>query len=306
MEDQKMETIKGFENAVVIVFSAGYYRAKKKISREKLEQMVSQNPSAAEWLTGSRSIIDPVEIKAMGKLYNKATGYLNPDNPDSPCLPHPIAGFKLIPIDLMMDVDAELTSLQTDFYAGRDKFIGNFESMKAAGQSTLELDGLWSEMDYPADITSKFHFGWKFLQMDTPEKLKSLSPELYEREKKKLEADMEYTRLQCVEALRATMADMIGHIIERFSNGGQTAKVYRDSTVENFYDFFETFKSRNIFKDDALAEVVNKAQAVLKGRPAGIFRENDSVKKQVRGQMKSISDEMETLFEKPRRKINLD
>lgn len=300
-----METIEGFKNAVVIVFSAGYYRAKKKISRDKLEQMVSRNPSAAEWLTGSRSIIDPVEIKKMGKLYNKATGYLNPDNPDSPCLPHPIAGFKLIPMSLMMDVDAELTSLQSEFFAGRDKFIADFQSFKVVAQSNLQTDGLWSEMDYPADISSKFHFGWKFLSMDTPDKLKSLSPELYEREKRKLEVDMENTRQQCVEALRATMVDMVNHIVERFSNGG-TAKVYRDSTVENFYDFFETFKSRNIFQDDALSEIVEKAQGILKGKPAGMFRENDSMKKQVRKDMKVISNQMETLFEKPRRKIKMD
>jgi len=299
-----METIKGFENAVVVVFSAGYYRARKKISSDKLEQMVQNNPKAAEWLTGSRSIIDPVEIKEMGKLYNKVSGYLNPDNPDSPCLPHPIAGFKLIPIDLMLEVDATLKQMEVEFFKGRDKFIENFESMKEAAQNNLQLDGLWSEMDYPTDIRSKFHFGWKFLQMDTPEKLKGLSPELYERERQKLMADMEDTRQQCVMALRSTMADMIDHIVERFSNGGQT-KIYRDSTVENFYDFFQTFKSRNIFEDDALTEIVDKAQAILKGKPAGIFRENDSIKKQVRSGMVKIQGEIEQLFEKPRRKINL-
>ena len=101
------------------------------------------------------------------------------------------------------------------------------------------------------------------------------------------------------------MVDMVNHIVERFSNGG-TAKVYRDTTVENFYDFFETFKSRNIFEDNALAEIVEKAQGILKGKPAGIFRENDSMKKQVRTGMKKIQGEIDELFEKPRRKIKMD
>ena len=100
------EAVQGMEQACIIQFSAGYWRAKKKMPREKLEKIVENNPAAAKWLTGSQSLIDPVEIKKIGKKASLASNYLNPSNPESPVLRYPIAGLKTIPIALIEKCDA--------------------------------------------------------------------------------------------------------------------------------------------------------------------------------------------------------
>jgi len=35
--------------------------------------------------------------------------------------------------------------------------------------------------------------------------------------------------------------------------------------VNNFYEYFETFKGRNIFKDDELSELIERAKGILGG-----------------------------------------
>ena len=74
--------------------------------------------------------------------------------------------------------------------------VAEFEQMYDAARQEAKtiLKDLFNESDYPADISSKFRFEWRFLVLDVPGKSKLLSPEIYEREKKKFEDLMTETR----------------------------------------------------------------------------------------------------------------
>jgi hypothetical protein len=278
--------------------------------------MVKENPDAADWLTGSKSIIDPVEIKKIGKVVNKATSLLNPDNPDSPCLPHPIKGMKMIPFTLMEETEQALQDIETEFWKEKEKFMENVEDYKAAAKVNFDPDGMFSEFEYPDNIDHKFHFGWKYLQMETPDKLKSISMDFYNREKQKIMDELETTKDDCIKALRTSFAGLVNHLIERFTGKSKyknrkTGRMvtkdnqFHDSTIDNFYDFFGYFSDRNVFGDAELQDLVEKAKDVLKGRDAGIIKENDSLKKQIAGQMSEVQQAINELVKKPRRKIDL-
>ena len=76
--------------------------------------------------------------------------------------------------------------------------------------------------------------------------------------------------------------------------------------MESFYDYFETFKERNILKDDELSQLVEKAQSVLKGRPAETIRSDESIKETIREGMVDIEAVMAEVLKRPRRKIVID
>jgi len=71
--------------------------------------------------------------------------------------------------------------------------------------------------------------------------------------------------------------------------------------VNNFYEFFETFKERNIFRDDQLAELVERAQGILGGQSAEAIRSNDQLKEHVRAGMAEVEKAMAEMLSMPRR-----
>ena len=80
-------------------------------------------------------------------------------------------------------------------------------------------------------------------------------------------------------------------------------KVFKKATVHNFYEFFETFKQRNIFKDEQLAELVDRAKAILCGYSAKTIRSNSQLKEHIKNGMSEVENAMAEILSRPRRKI---
>ena len=117
---------------------------------------------------------------------------------------------------------------------------------------------------------------------------------------------MEEAREMGIQALRDEFSGLVHRITERFSNGnGEKPKIFKNGTVNNFYDFFETFKERNIFKDDQLAELVEQAKGILGSQSAESIRSSEHLKEDIKKRMGAVEEEMATIFEMPRRKIIL-
>ena len=83
-------------------------------------------------------------------------------------------------------------------------------------------------------------------------------------------------------------------------------KIFKNTTIDSFYEYFETFKERNIFKDEQLAQLVEHAQAVLGTTSADQVRSNQDIKNNIRAGMVDIEGAMAQALNRPRRKIVMD
>jgi hypothetical protein len=238
-----MENI--FEKGCLVQLSISQWGATRKIDEKKLAEMVS----SPEWVRASKKLVDPEALKPIAKIANKARSYLAGIS-----LPFPIHGMLFIPKDLISRADAKLQSYKERFDLAVDGFIGEYEELRHL--ASMYLGDLFSDMDYPVDVRSKFAFCWRFIVLDVPNgNIGLLSPEVYEREKEKFVQTMEEARELAVHSLREEFAGMVERITERFTTGPDgKAKVFKNATVNSFYEFLETFKERNIFRDDQLAE----------------------------------------------------
>jgi hypothetical protein len=134
-----------------------------------------------------------------------------------------------------------------------------------------------------------------------------LSPEVYEREKEKFVQTMDEARKLAVQSLREEFSSMVERITERFTSGVDgKPKIFKNSTVNSFYEFFENFKERNIFRDNELSALVDQAQHILSGQTPKTIRDNLFVKERIRKGMESVEDSMAEAFERPRRKIMMN
>jgi hypothetical protein len=289
-----MENI--FEKGCLVQFSAGVWGASRKI---KPEQLTDKNVSV-QWLRASKKLIDPAAIKMVQKVVNATRSYLA-----SASLPFPIHGMVFAPKEMIRRLDEKLNEFKAEFFTQVDHFIEDYDHLRQIAM--VHLGELFNEMDYPIDVRTKFSFIWRFVILDVPNgNTAILAPEVYEREKEKFIHTMEEARQLAVQSLREEFAGMIERITERFSTNGGAPKIFKNSTVNNFYEYFETFKQRNIFKDTELEEIVSRAQAILGGRSAEDIRNDENLKNRIRCGMDEVEKAMSEIFIMPRRKIMMN
>jgi hypothetical protein len=287
-----MENI--FEKGCLAQLSASVWRATRKIKPEQLSEMAASH----EWLSATKKLVDPDALKPINKVVNMARGYLT-----GVSLPFPLQGMVFIPKEMISRVDVKLELYKSDFNKTVEEFLANYEQLREVAM--VYLGELFNELDYPVDVRSKFSISWRFVILDVPNgNTGILAPEVYEREKEKFIQTMEETRELAIQSLREEFSGMVQRITERFTNGnGDKPKIFKNGTVNNFHEFFETFKERNIFKDDQLAELVERAKAILGGQSAESIRSNDHVKERIKAGMEDVEKTMAEILSMPRRKI---
>jgi hypothetical protein len=285
-----------FEKGCLAQLSASVWRATRKIKPEQLPDLDVSN----DWLNATKKLVDPDSLKPINRVVTTARSYLA-----GVSLPFPIHGMAFVPKEMIARVDGRLEEFKADFNNAVDDFLGNYETLREV--ASVYLAELFNDLDYPVDVRSKFAFAWRFVILDVPNgNTGILVPEVYEGEKEKFVQTMEEAREMAIQALRNEFADMVSRITERFTTGnGEKPKIFKKGTVNNFYEFFETFRERNIFKDDQLSELVERAQSILGGQSADSIRSNDNIKERIREGMGAVEKEMAEIFEMPRRKITL-
>jgi len=252
-----------FEKGCLVQLSIGVWRAAKKIDHRKLAQMTESH----EWLSATKKLIDPEALKPIAKIGNSARSYLK-----CVSLPFPLNGMVFVPKEMINMIDEKLQEFKDEFHMALDGFIQDYDYLRTIANG--RLGELFNELDYPVDIRQKFSFVWRFVVLDVPNgNAGILSPEVYEREKEKFVQTMEEARELAIQSLREEFASMVTRISERFTTGPDgKPKVFKNSTVNSFYEYFETFKERNIFKDEDLAELVSQAQSILSGTTPDTLR----------------------------------
>ena len=283
-----------FEKGCLVQLSASVWRAARKIKPEQLSEMAVSH----EWFTATKKLVDPDSLKPINSVVNSARSYLS-----GVSLPFPIQGMVFVPKEMISRVDGKLEEFKGEFNSTVEGFLGEYDQLREV--ASVQLGELFNEMDYPVDVKGKFAFMWRFLILEVPNgKTGILAPEVYEREKHKFIQTMEEARELAIQSLRENFAGMISRITERFSNGDASKpKIFKNGTVNNFYEFFETFKERNIFRDDQLAELVERAKAILGGQSAEFIRSSDQLKDHIRAGMTEVEKAMAEILSMPRRKV---
>ena len=288
-----------FEKGCLVQLSIRKWGGVKKIDKNNLAKMVQNGDH--DWVTATKKLVDPDSLKPICKVGNAARSYLG-----SVSLPFPINGLVFVPKEMISRVDERLTQFGEEFNQKVGEFIAEYDRLRE--RAMIYLAELFNEVDYPTDLREKFSFLWRFVILDVPNgKSGILAPEVYEREKQKFVQTMEEARELAISSLREEFSSMVERITERFTTGSDgKPKVFKNATVESFYDYFETFKERNIFRDQDLTELVDRAQAILGGRSAEDLRSNESLKDTVRSGMSEIEEAMAEVFNRPRRRIVMD
>ena len=197
----------------------------------------------------------------------------------------------------MADFKAELE----DAVRNLDRCFG--ELKQAAAQ---RLGSLFNPADYPETLAGLFGVSWDYPNIEPPDYLIGVSPELYRQEQDRVRARFEEAVQLAEQAFLDEFAKVVAHLTERISgiNEDGTLKVFRDSAIDNLCDFFERFRSLNVRSNQQLDELVVEAQRAVRGVAAQDLRDSQSIRQEVVTQLAQVQNSLDAmLIDRPRRRI---
>jgi len=272
------------------------------VGSKMLQQGIMEKIDNSEWVKGKKLLINPELLGPIKTSIQKARQLLAKS-----ALPFPVTGLYLVPKDSIVDVDGQLSLIQQEFVSKVDSFVSFYD--EAREEAKMVLGNLFTETDYPFNIKSKFRFDWRFVLIDIPNKASILSPELYAREKEKFGALMEEAKELSMVALREEFQDVVSHMVERLSgNGNGKTKTIKSNMVNRFNEFLDSFKDRNLFNDDTLAELVNQARSALNTmQNPYALNYNHVARKRFSSEMNTLKTAIDQSIEDmPRRRIRMN
>ena len=96
-------------------------------------------------------------------------------------------------------------------------------------------------------VRALFEVAWEFPNVEPPNYLMRVSPEVYAEERARVAARFEEAVWLAEQAFASELAELVDHLAERLAPTAEgRPKVFRDSAVANFGEFFQRFAALNV------------------------------------------------------------
>jgi hypothetical protein len=219
-------------------------------------------------------------------------------------LPFPEPGVRLIKQGKL----DEFAATMTDYRAELDDAVGNLDRHygELRRAAAARLGALYNPSDYPGTLIGLFGVAWDYPNVEPPDYLVQLSPGLYAQEQERVRARFEEAVRLAEQAFAEEFARLVDHLAERITGAGDDGgtKVFRDSAVGNLAEFFGRFRELNVRSNAQLDELVERAQAAVRGVGAQDLRDSDDLRRRVAQQLSQVQTALDgMLVERPRRRI---
>lgn len=158
---------------------------------------------------------------------------------------------------------------------------------------------------YSQSLRGVFSIEFDFPNVEPPDYLKQLNPQLYEEECPRVENRFGEAVRLAEEAFTAELGRLISHLTERLSGSEDgRPKIFRDSAVENLAAFFERFRQLNVRSNERLDRLVADAQRVIRGIGPQELRDHAGLRQRVATEVSRVQSVLDGLrVDRPRRNI---
>lgn len=218
-------------------------------------------------------------------------------------LPYPESGIRLIKRRHVDRFTQQMTSLQGDLCEAERELDNHYDELRNAARR--RLGSLYSSGDYPASMLGLFRVEWDFPNVEPPDYLRLISPNLYQAECERVRSRFEEAVSLAEDAFFSELAKLVEHLTERLSGTEDgKPKIFRDTVVTNLLDFFERFKRLNIGSSDELDRMVSDVQGIIDGiTPTGL-RNNQTLRQHVSTELSRVQASLDGLMvNRPRRNL---
>jgi len=273
--------------------SAQFRKGITKAEFEKFTQ-IQRN----EWVKFSKQTIDKKHLIKINNIISSTRFYVIDAS-----LPFPIKGFYLIPNVSLEVVKNTLGGFILKLKRAVANFAKEYEQYIKEAREVLEKDGIFNINDYPMNIHNRFSINYRFINLTVPS---HINESMREKELIKFQQMVRETRETGILALRQGFADIITNLADTLSGklDGERKRLYQVS-IDKVEQFFNSFKSKNLFHDNELENVIANANDLLSGISAKDLHNDIDLTKEINSQLKNVKTTLNSMITNYKRKITI-
>lgn len=157
--------------------------------------------------------------------------------------PYPLPGVRLLPRRRLTEFNARLEELIADYRMAVENLQRRMPQIVAARKK--DLGKLFNEYDYPPDIRDLFNVMCTFPNVQPPNYLAALAPEVYEREQERVRQTFQNACELAESEMTKHFAEVVASLTEALSGvkSGER-KCFTDATVKRVFDVLDIFKEK--------------------------------------------------------------
>ncbi|MGE3407564.1 MAG: hypothetical protein AB7I37_12165 [Pirellulales bacterium] len=284
--------------AVRVMFT--WFGVRKSLTAEQKEQAAESFGAEGQFLSAGKKLLDTRHeaYKAVTAIRGRIVKLWK-----SQSLPFPEPGIRLIRQDDVASFDVQMTTCRAELQEAVERLDRHYAELVDAAR--LRLGSLFDPSDYPSSLLGLFGLAWEFPSVEPPPYLRELSPELFRQEQQRVISRFDEAVRLAEEAFATELSRLVSHLAERLS--GQEdgrPKVFRDSAIERFQEFFDRFRTLNIRSNADLDALVQQAQGVIRGVEPQELRDSQSLRGQVTIDLSRVQASLDQIIvDRPRRRI---
>jgi hypothetical protein len=277
-----------------------WFGTRKTLSAEQKAEAADTFGAEGNYLSAGKKLFDTSHpaFRAVTAVRNRAVTLWR-----GMSLPYPEPGIRLIRQEDIQAFDVQMTTLREELVEAVVQLDEHFADLKSAARQ--RLGRLYNPSDYPQSLRGLFNLEFDFPSVEPPEYLRQLSPRLYEQERARVAARFDEAVCLAEEAFIGELGKLVSHLTERLvgSDDGKP-KIFRDSAVENLTEFFVRFRQLNVRSNEQLDQLVQQAQAIVRGVEPQQLRDSSSLRQHVATQLTGVQAVLDGLLvDRPRRNI---
>jgi hypothetical protein len=278
-----------------------WFGVQKSLTAEQRAVAAEAFDAEGSVLSAGKKLLDTkhTAFRAVTAIRTKITDYWK-----GLSLPFPEPGVRLIKQNKIDEFAATMADYRAELDVAVADLDRHFGELKHG--AATRLGSLFNPADYPETLLGLFGVAWEFPNMEAPDFLMQLSPDLYEQEQARVRARFEEAVRLAEDAFLGDFARLVEHLTERITGTGEdgSPKIFRDSAVDNLVDFFGRFRDLNVRSSDQLDELIERAQRAVRGVDAQNLRDDQTLRQRVAGQLGQVQQVLDgMLVERPRRRI---
>jgi hypothetical protein len=299
--DQSSDVSTGLRSSMAAMrLSFAWFGTRKTLTSQQKAKAADAFDAEGKYLSAAKRLIDTSDptFREVTSIKTQATAYFK-----GVSLPYPEPGIRLIRRADIDGINEKLGTFVAELGAAVGELDSHLDELKHEARD--RLGSLYNEADYPPSVVGLFEIGWEFPSVEPPSYLRELNPRLYEAECKRVATRFDEAVAMAEAAFIEELNKLVEHLADRLSGSdGGEPKVFRDSVIDNFRDFFDRFQHLNVRSNEQLDEVVQRAEAVLSNVRPQSLRDSGSLRAQVAGGLSSVQASLDGLMvDRPRRNI---
>lgn len=273
---------------------------RKALSSEQIVRAADAFEAERKFLTAGKKLFDTSDpsFRQVTAVKTTTMNYFK-----SISLPFPEPGVRLIRQDQIDVIHSRMTELRDELANAVRLLEDRFADLTAEARD--RLGNLFDPADYPSSLENAFQVDWSFPTVSAPEYLRRLNPELYEQECQRVRSRFDEAVRLAEHSFVEELGKLIDHLSERLSGPDDgKVKVFRDSAVTNFNEFFERFQSLNVGSNSEIDSLVDRARQIVSGVAPNTLRTSGDLRDRISNQLSSVQASLDGMMvDRPRRNI---